>query len=98
MNNEVLETLTSKKIDNYYSELRDFAIEKELTVTITLNEYRHLIKESATKEIDIKEAEKDKYTREDENRRLKEINKTLENTIFEYRKKYGEFIMEEEEE
>ena len=40
----VVETLLSEKLDNWGSNLHDFKAEKELTVEITLSEYRDLIK------------------------------------------------------
>ena len=44
---EIEESLLKRKIDNYSysSDLKDFQAENELTVEITLNEYRELIKE-----------------------------------------------------
>lgn len=97
---EVIETLTSKKINEYGTNLNDFKIESELTVEITLSEYRELIKSKATKEAEIDKANKDKYTRESENQKLRNQNKYLEMKLFEYRKRYGEIeeIKEEIEE
>ncbi|MCI8621499.1 MAG: hypothetical protein HFJ50_07340 [Clostridia bacterium] len=98
---EIEESLLKKKIDSYSSELKDFQAENELTVEITLNEYRKLIEEKATADYRIKKAEENKYTRDEENRKLKQKNKELEMKLFEYRKQYGELVesnKDEEEE
>lgn len=92
------ETLLRKKLDSYSNELKDFQVENELTVEITLSEYRDLIKKESIADYRIREAEKDKYTREDENEKLKQKNEELEIQLFEYRKLYGELEKIEEEE
>lgn len=49
-NEKIVEKLTEKKVDNYYNGSSDnFALNGEIVVTITLSEYRTLIKEVATK-------------------------------------------------
>lgn len=88
----------SKKLDSWGSNLNDFKAEKELTVEITLNEYRELIKSKATKETDIEKANKDKYTREEENKKLKKQNKELESKLFEYIRKFGDLEEDKENE
>lgn len=93
-NNNIL----NKKIDSYDYEKDDFKAPGEITVEITLNEYRHLVKEYATKRYDIERTEKDKYTREDENKKLKERVKDLENKIYKYTCKFGILPEEVEEE
>lgn len=96
---ELSETLLNKKLESYGgSELKDFQAENELLVEITLNEYRELIKEKTTKDYLIGLANKDKYTREDENKKLKQENQELKKRLFEYRKLYGELKIEEERE
>lgn len=87
---DIVQTLMSKKLDSWGSNLNDFKAEKELTVEITLNEYRELIKSKVTKETDIEKANKDKYTREEENKKLKKQNKELESKLFEYIRKFGD--------
>ena len=96
---EIEESLLKRKIDNYSysSDLKDFQAENELTVEITLNEYRELIKEKSIADYKIKEAEKDRYTRNSENEKLKKENKELEMKLFEYRKLYGELKQSEKE-
>lgn len=89
---EIEESLLKRKIDSYSSELKDFQVENELTVEVTLNEYRKLIEEKAIADYRIKKAEENKYTRDEENRKLKQENKELEMKLFEYRKQYGELV------
>ena len=72
-----------KKLDQYGANFKDFVAPHELTVTITLNEYRELVKEIATKEKDINEANKDKYTREAENDRLRGEVAELKTKLYE---------------
>lgn len=96
---EIKESLLKKKLDSCWgSELKDFKAENELMVTITLNEYRDLIKKNVTAENRIAEAEKDKYRRNEENEKMKKENKELEMKLFEYRKLYGELEQENNEE
>lgn len=95
---DIVQTLMSKKLDSWGSNLNDFKAEKELTVEITLNEYRELIKSKATKETDIEKANKDKYTREEENKKLKNQNKELESKLFEYIRKFGDLEEDKENE
>lgn len=94
---ELKKQILDKKMDGYYSNIDDFKSIDELTVEITLKEYRDLIKEYATKHYDIDKAEKDKYSRDNENRNLKEKVKDLENLILRYKVKYGELEEIEED-
>lgn len=69
---------------NAYKQSQDnFIANQELTVTITLNEYRNLIGEAAKASAKIDEANKDKYTREEENRKLKEEISKLKGLLYE---------------
>lgn len=70
VNNVVLD----KKLDGYVSssELHNFIAPHEITVTITISEYRELVQELATKKADIAKAESDKYER---NRKIEELTK-----------------------
>lgn len=95
---EIEESLLKKKLDSYSSKDNDFQAENELTVEITLNEYRNLIEEKATADYRIKRAEENKYTRDEENRKIKQENKKLEMKLFEYRKQYGELEDSKEDE
>ena len=100
---EVTETLLQKKLEErnsyrFSNETDNFVAENEIAVTITLAEYRNLIEKSAVSDFKIKEANADKYERDSENNKLKSKVKELENTIFEYRKQFGELKQEESEE
>ena len=99
---EVTETLLQKKLEGrrsyrFGNEVDNFVEPNEITVTITLSEYRDLVERNATSEARIKDANEDKYTRDNENSKLKEKVKELETVIFEYRKQFGELVKEEEE-
>ena len=78
------ETKFSKDTD-YNCDSADFVLDNEITVTITLHEYRKLVTEAATASTRIKEAEADKYTRNRENEELKkeiaELKEKLVNSI-----------------
>jgi hypothetical protein len=50
---KVVDKLIGRKLDTYYSQSEDFVILHELTVTITLHEYRDLIKSKASKDTEI---------------------------------------------
>ena len=50
---KVVDELIEKKIDSYYGNSEDFVIPHELTVTITLHEYRDLITSKANKDDEI---------------------------------------------
>ena len=78
------------KTDEYGSNKDNFEIDGELTVTITLNEYRNLVSVSATKDLLVKQAESDKYTREQENRALKEQNEKLKGENYDLLQKLQE--------
>lgn len=81
-NNVVLE----KKMDCYNNNnLDNFTAPQELTVTITLHEYRKLVEEVATKKHDIDKANQDKYERDCENRKLKEEVAKLKEEIYNLR-------------
>ena len=65
--------------DNYvYTEATNDISVDELTVTITLNEYRKLVIDQATMLLQIDNAEKGKYARETENSDLSKENKKLQ--------------------
>ena len=70
-NFNVCETLLSKKLDSYNSNENDFIASGEITVTITLAEYRELVESKARKNYEIDKANEDKWKRENENAELK---------------------------
>ena len=96
-NTVITDVILDKKLDRYGFNDNDFVADKELTVTITLNEYRDLVCENAVSSERISEAEKDKYDRNNENKTLKEKVKELERKLLEYRAEYGELKSENEE-
>lgn len=70
-----------KKLDagRYYGgDLHNYVASQELTVTITLSEYRDLISGIATKDKDISIANDKKYEREQEIKEVKTANDALE--------------------
>lgn len=79
----VTSTVLGKKMEHYGWEEKNYVAENELTITITLAEYRDLIASNATKQHDIAMANEDKYKRESENRMLKEEVDSLRAKIYE---------------
>lgn len=64
-----------KNISGWSNTIYDFRGENEIMVTITLNEYRELVKISATAKQKIEDANVDEYKREQE---IEELRKKLE--------------------
>ena len=79
----VTSAILGKKMDSYRFEANNYVAENELTITITLAEYRELIASNATKTYDISKANADKYERDAENKRLKEEVETLRAKVYE---------------
>jgi hypothetical protein len=79
---ETTETLMSKKLDrsewNSTKNVDNFKEAQELTVTITLAEYRDLIKDNATSSYKISKKVDKISDLEDENKKLKEQVKILQ--------------------
>ena len=86
------------KTDEYGTNPDNFSIETELMVTITLNEYRKLVEVNATKDMLVKQAEADKYTREQENKLLKEQNEKLKGENYDLLQKIQEMQETKEDE
>ena len=76
---EVMEenSLNKLKFNSFSCDTDNFAVDSELTVRITLSEYRDLVSIKATKDVLVKQAETDKWAREQENKGLKEENAKL---------------------
>lgn len=97
MDNTVIkDVLLDKKLDRYGFENNDFLASGELTVTITLSEYRKLVKDCATAQARIDKAEADRYERNSENARLTEENNRLKAELYEMQKA-SEVIDKDEE-
>ena len=87
MDNTVIkDVLLDKKLDSYGFDKTDFLAAGELTVTITLGEYRKLVKDVATAQARIDKAEADRYDRNRENERLTEENNRLKAELYEMQK------------
>lgn len=85
-NTTVKDVILDKKMDRYGFEDKDFLAAGELTVTITLGEYRKLVKDVATAEQRIAKADEDKYSRNAENEALKKENASLKAELYEMKK------------
>lgn len=64
-NTNEVNVVLDKKIDGYGvdAKLQNFIAPQEITVTITLAEYRELVTKVATRDADVKKAEDDRYER-----------------------------------
>lgn len=87
MDNTVIkDVLLDKKLDRYGFDNNDFLAAGELTVTVTLSEYRKLVKDVATAQARIDKAEADRYDRLRENERLTEENSKLKAELYKMQK------------
>lgn len=84
-NTVVSDVVLDKKLDGYgiESKLQNFIAPKEITVTITLAEYRDLVSRCATAQADIDTANRDKYTRNSENEKLRAEVSELKAKLYE---------------
>lgn len=96
-NEKVVNALVSKKIETYRDNQNDFVIPSEITVTITLAEYRMLVSHDATRQLAIDAAEKDKYTRENEIKAVKEENARLKGENYDLKTKIDELMAQRSE-
>ena len=85
----VTSTILDKKLEKYSWHANDYVAEGELTITITLAEYRELISAVATKHHDIQKANEDKYKRDAENAALKEEVEKLRTQLYAVRLQSG---------
>ena len=95
-NTTIKDVILDKKMDKYSFKEDDFIASGEITVTITLGEYRKLIADNATAQQRIDKADEDKYSRNPENEALKKENAELKAELYEL-KKASEVIDTEEE-
>lgn len=89
--------ILDKKLESYNFENRNFCAEGEITVTITLGEYRELVTKAAISQSAIDKANSDKYERELENKNLKEENSALKAELYELKKSFDNVVNVEEE-
>lgn len=80
----------NKAVENYSDTTNNYVIENELTVRITLSEYRELVKEVATKSSDIDKANADRYERERKMALLQSENDALKAENYELKKRIEE--------
>lgn len=86
----VTDAILDKKMDSYTWESKNYVADREITITITLDEYRDLVKRVATSQYDIDKANKDQYERNQENKRLKEEVEQLRAKIYSLQNKENE--------
>lgn len=82
-NTTIKDVVLDKKLEScrYGDGMNNFVADHELTVEITLNEYRELIKSKATADERIRRAEDGKWTRDKENEDLKKQVDYLKSVI-----------------
>lgn len=83
----VKDLVFDKKSEGYSFESDNFIASQELTVTITLNEYRDLVSKVATRKEAIDKAESDRYERNEKIKHLTEENDRLKAELYELHKK-----------
>ena len=66
-----------KEVDGWGVDREDFVVDKEITVTITLHEYRELVKTKAIRDFELEKIKTTNYKLEEEIKKLKE--KILQN-------------------
>ena len=74
-----------KKLEGYSGDnnLKNFVAPQEITVTITIAEYRELVQKVATAKSDIDKAEADRYQRNSENEKLRKEVSELKAKLYE---------------
>lgn len=71
MENNMVKKYGKEMLDNWGNDRNDFIADNEVTVTITLREYRELVKSHAVKEADVNRANRRSVELEEENKALK---------------------------
>ena len=95
-NMTIKDVVLDKKLDDYGSNKQNFLAAQELSVNITLEEYRDLVTKAAVSQHKIDEANNDKYNRNAENERLKKEIETLKAENYELKKQLD--VLKEEKE
>ncbi|MDO4728460.1 MAG: hypothetical protein Q4B43_05575 [Bacteroidota bacterium] len=75
-----------KEVSGYADNADNYAIEKELTVNITLNEYRKLVKNNAVSEDRYNNLQDENWRIKKENEKLRKETEILKNEIIEARR------------
>jgi cell division protein FtsB len=89
------QTYYTKDFNDYSNTQDNFVANQELTVTITLNEYRKLVGSSAVTEKRISEANSEKYKAQREIEKLNKENSELKAKVYELQN--PELSLDEEE-
>lgn len=91
--------IIAKKLSDYSSghDERNFVAPNEITVTITLEEYRDLVITKATTDAKVKAAEEDKFERGQRCGRLEKENAELKAELYELKKQLDDMTAEAEE-
>jgi len=83
MEENKVDVILNKKLDGYYTgELNNFTTRDELVVTITLNEYRELVKEKAISDNEIQKARVEAHDLRTENGKLQAKVKELLDKLY----------------
>jgi hypothetical protein len=85
-----MEQVYGKKVESYYDSTDNYIAENEVTVTITLSEYRKLVQEVATKKHDIDRANSETYEAK------RQLEKFKNQYFEELKKEYGENAEDED--
>lgn len=97
MDNVKIENLIlEKKMDGYGTNNMNFVAPGELTVTITVEEYRELVSSDATRKQQIDEANADKYDRNQQIAKLTKEVEELKAELYETKKLLDQYKEKEE--
>ena len=96
-NVKIENTILEKKMDTYGNNNKDFVAPGELTVTITLDEYRDLVSSDATRKSQIDEANADKYERNQKIEKLTKEVEELKAELYETKKLLDQYKEEKED-
>ena len=103
MDDNKVNVLLNEKLDQYRKNLDDFIAPNEITVTITLSEYRRLVERDATTEERIRKADNERRDYSIENERLRnkiseltQANERLNERIAELKQEHKNIKVESE--